>query len=148
MKNLVLQQQVSEICFERLYYLKLCCILDQTTSPVPKPTKRERCPYGKFCYRKNPTHRQEAIHPGDPDWNNKENDVDDTKPECPYGSDCYRKNPDHINQYSHTKKRSSVNKPQQRPSKRKGTLGKFAWIILDWFFFQELMMRKMMMMMD
>lgn len=67
-------------------------------------TKREKCPYGKFCYRKNPLHRQEAIHPGDPDWNDKENENDDEKPECPYGSDCYRKNPDHHKQYSHPKK--------------------------------------------
>jgi len=66
--------------------------------------KRERCPYGKFCYRKNPLHRQQAIHPGDPDWDDKENDTNTKKPECPYGSDCYRKNPDHFKEYSHTKK--------------------------------------------
>jgi aprataxin and PNK-like factor len=84
---------------------------------VPDPTKRERCPYGKFCYRKNPTHRQEAIHPGDPDWDNKENDADEKKPECPYGTDCYRKNPEHFIEYHHNQKRSL---PKQRTSKRKG----------------------------
>ncbi|UJR15846.1 hypothetical protein I4U23_002772 [Adineta vaga] len=91
----------------------------QTPKTTTKSSKRERCPYGKFCYRKNPAHRQEAIHPGDPDWDNKENDTDETKPECPYGTDCYRKNPDHFTEYSHTKKRSSVTKPSQNSSKRK-----------------------------
>ena len=84
------------------------------------PSKRERCPYGKFCYRKNPTHRQEAIHPGDPEWDNKENNTDNQKPECPYGTDCYRKNPDHFNEYTHNKKRST----KQRTSKRKGRFNK------------------------
>ncbi|CAF1559760.1 unnamed protein product [Adineta ricciae] len=91
----------------------------QRASVATKPDRRERCPYGKFCYRKNPIHRKEAIHPGDPDWNDKENDTDDTKPECPYGSDCYRKNPDHFNEYSHTKKRSSMTNSNQRAPKRK-----------------------------
>ena len=80
------------------------------------PPKRERCPYGKFCYRKNPTHRQEAIHPGDPDWDNKENDADNSKPECPFGTECYRKNPDHFREYTHAIKQSA----KQRRSKRKG----------------------------
>ncbi|CAF3370361.1 unnamed protein product [Rotaria sp. Silwood1] len=93
---------------------------NQMSSIVNKSIKRERCPYGKFCYRKNPAHRQEAIHPGDPDWDNKENDTDDKKPECPYGSDCYRKNPDHFNEYIHTQKQSSINKTKRRTSKRKG----------------------------
>jgi aprataxin and PNK-like factor len=79
--------------------------------------KRERCPYGKFCYRKNPVHRQEAIHPGDPDWDNKENDDNNKKPECPFGSECYRKNPDHFKEFSHTIKQKTI---KQRTSKRKG----------------------------
>lgn len=70
-------------------------------------------------------HRQEAIHPGDPDWDNKENDADEQKPVCPYGSECYRKNPEHFNEFSHTQKGSSANKPKQRPSKRKGILNNF-----------------------
>ncbi|CAF1005162.1 unnamed protein product [Rotaria sordida] len=94
---------------------------NQMSSTVNKPIKRERCPYGKFCYRKNPTHRQEAIHPGDPDWDNKENDIDDKKPDCPYGSECYRKNPDHFNEYNHTQKSSTINKTKRRTSKRKGS---------------------------
>ncbi|CAM4755284.1 unnamed protein product [Rotaria magnacalcarata] len=95
--------------------------VDQVSSKVTNPVKRERCPYGKFCYRKNPTHLQENIHPGDPDWNNKENDSNDKKPECPYGTDCYRKNPDHLKEYSHTQKRSTINTAKPRTSKRKGS---------------------------
>ncbi|CAF4985782.1 unnamed protein product, partial [Rotaria socialis] len=93
--------------------------VDQVSSKVTNPVKRERCPYGKFCYRKNPTHLQENIHPGDPDWNNKENDSSDKKPECPYGTDCYRKNPDHLKEYSHTQKRSTITTAKPRTSKRK-----------------------------
>ncbi|CAF3417053.1 unnamed protein product [Rotaria socialis] len=96
--------------------------VDQVSSKVTNPVKpRERCPYGKFCYRKNPAHLQENIHPGDPDWNNKENDSDDKKPQCPYGTDCYRKNPGHLKEYSHTQKRSSINTAKPRTSKRKGS---------------------------
>ncbi|CAF2809533.1 unnamed protein product [Rotaria sp. Silwood2] len=94
---------------------------NQMSSTVNGSNKRERCPFGKFCYRKNPAHRQEAIHPGDPDWDNKENDTDDKKPECPYGSDCYRKNPDHFNEYNHTQQQLSINKTKRRISKRKGS---------------------------
>lgn len=97
--------------------------IDQPSSTATSPKKRARCPYGKFCYRKNPLHRQEAIHPGDPDWDDKENDTDTKKPECPYGSDCYRKNPDHFTEYSHAQKRSSI-KRNGRTSKRKGTFAK------------------------
>ncbi|MCC7159918.1 MAG: hypothetical protein IT281_10335 [Ignavibacteria bacterium] len=104
--------------------------VDQVSSKVTNPLKRERCPYGKFCYRKNPTHLQENIHPGDPDWNNKENDTNDKKPECPYGTDCYRKNPEHLKEYNHTKKRSSINTAKPRTSKRKG---KFRSLIANSF---------------
>ncbi|CAF4568947.1 unnamed protein product, partial [Rotaria magnacalcarata] len=56
----------------------------------------------------NATHRQQASHPGDLDWNNnEENDKNKTKPECPYGHECYRKNIEHLNQYDHPKKRST-----------------------------------------
>ncbi len=85
-------------------------------------TKRERCPYGESCYRTNLIHRQQAIHPGDPDWNTKENDKDKTKPECPYGNECYRTNPDHFNEYHHPKKRSIEIKDKPRRTKRKGNI--------------------------
>jgi hypothetical protein len=93
-----------------------------TSSIVVDPTKRERCPYGESCYRTNLTHRQQAIHPGDPDWNTKENDKNKTKPECPYGNECYRTNPDHLNEYHHPKKRSIEIKDKPRRTKRKGNI--------------------------
>ena len=31
------------------------------------PTKRPKCNYGARCYRKNPEHRRQFWHPGDPD---------------------------------------------------------------------------------
>ena len=76
-------------------------------SEASRSKKRERCPYGKFCYRKNPVHRQQAIHPGDPDWEDKENETTSSKPVCPYGSDCYRKNPDHFTEFDHTEPKAS-----------------------------------------
>ncbi len=94
----------------------------QTSSTIVDSTKRERCPYGKSCYRKNPIHRQQAIHPGDSDWETEEDEKDKTKPECPYGNECYRKNPDHLNEYHHSKKRSIQIKTKQRSTKRKGNI--------------------------
>ncbi|XP_060755038.1 aprataxin and PNK-like factor isoform X2 [Neoarius graeffei] len=68
--------------------------------------RRTPCPYGTSCYRKNPIHFQECSHPGDNDYEEKQNDKDDEdddRPECPYGTDCYRKNPLHKKEYKHTK---------------------------------------------
>ncbi|CAM4757455.1 unnamed protein product [Rotaria magnacalcarata] len=83
-------------------------------------TKREQCVFGESCYRTNATHRQQASHPGDLDWNNnEENDKNKTKPECPYGHECYRKNIEHLNQYDHPKKRSTEIKDKRSTRKRK-----------------------------
>jgi hypothetical protein len=40
-------------------------------SPSPKFAKliRARCRYGAACYRKNPDHLAEFLHPRDPEWN-------------------------------------------------------------------------------
>lgn len=78
-------------------------------SAVTQP-KRERCPYGRSCYRTNPMHRQENIHPGDSDWDSddEEEEQHNTKPLCPYGNQCYRTNPDHLNEYDHSKARTST----------------------------------------
>lgn len=35
-------------------------------------TRREKCKFGTSCYRKNPDHRKELAHPGDPDWDEPE----------------------------------------------------------------------------
>ncbi len=87
------------------------------TSTVVRSNKRERCPYGTSCYRTNPIHRQQAIHPGDSDWNTDDDEEDNTKPICPYGDECYRTNPDHFTEYDHPKKRSMTIK-----TKHKGNL--------------------------
>ena len=82
--------------------------IDSTASPAKKSktSARPACPYGATCYRKNPTHRTEQSHPGDSDYDEKdENDSkttnSDDKPICPYGKTCYRKNPQHRSDYQH-----------------------------------------------
>jgi aprataxin and PNK-like factor len=81
--------------------------VSSSSSSVARSNKRERCPYGASCYRTNPIHRQQAIHPGDSDWNTDDEDEEEnTKPVCAYGDECYRTNPDHFNEYDHPKKRS------------------------------------------
>ncbi|KZC06383.1 Aprataxin and PNK-like factor [Dufourea novaeangliae] len=59
--------------------------------------RREKCYYGKDCYRKNPRHTVDFSHPGDSDY-----DVPDDRKSCPYGKRCYRTNPQHKMQYKHT----------------------------------------------
>ncbi|XP_076667409.1 uncharacterized protein LOC143368499 isoform X2 [Andrena cerasifolii] len=59
--------------------------------------RREKCIYGKECYRKNPQHKAEFSHPGDSDF-----DIPDDREECYYGMRCYRTNPQHRLQYKHT----------------------------------------------
>ncbi len=38
------------------------------SSPARPSTSRRICPYGSTCYRKNPQHRVDEAHPGDPDY--------------------------------------------------------------------------------
>lgn len=88
-------------------------IHNQPSPSTVIPPKRQPCPYGTSCYRTNPIHRQENIHPGDSDWDSdeeKEDDDDHAKPVCPYGNKCYRTNPDHLNEYDHSK--APTNKPR------------------------------------
>ena len=145
MKNLLLlllPRQVGDLyLFYRFNEINSFCIIahastsnnidlttnSQTSSTIVDPIKRERCPFGESCYRTNLTHRQQAIHPGDPDWNIEENEKNKTKPECPYGSECYRKNPDHFNEYYHPKKKCIEIKNKSRTTKRKGNI----WIDIN-----------------
>ncbi|XP_043686306.1 aprataxin and PNK-like factor isoform X1 [Vespula pensylvanica] len=60
-------------------------------------TKRNKCIYKDKCYRKNPHHKVQFSHPGDPDFE----EVDE-RPECPYGIHCYRKNLRHKAQFKHS----------------------------------------------
>ncbi|KAI7810849.1 aprataxin and PNK-like factor [Triplophysa rosa] len=76
----------------------------KTSTSKVKKQSRTPCPYGSFCYRKNPVHFQECNHPGDSDYEEeKTEDGDDERPKCPYGTHCYRKNPLHKKEYKHTK---------------------------------------------
>lgn len=89
-----------------------------------KSTKRKPCAYGESCYRKNPAHRQQVSHPGDPDWETEDNnnDKNKSKPECPYGAECYRKNPEHFIEYHHPRKRVIEIKTKKRGRKRTGKI--------------------------
>ncbi|XP_046832429.1 aprataxin and PNK-like factor isoform X1 [Vespa crabro] len=60
-------------------------------------TKRNKCVYKDKCYRRNPHHKVQFSHPGDPDFE----EVDE-RPECPYGINCYRKNLQHKAQFKHS----------------------------------------------
>lgn len=97
-------------------------VASQVSSTVDVPTKRQRCPYGESCYRKNPIHRQEAIHPDDSDWEDEDDDKNKVKPTCPYGNKCYRTNTDHLNEYDHPKKRCIEIKTKRTSTKRKGNI--------------------------
>lgn len=59
---------------------------------------RDRCWYGKQCYRKNAEHRARFRHYGDSDF---DSDPDDDRPSCSYGTACYRQNLDHRRNYRH-----------------------------------------------
>lgn len=41
---------------------------EKRKSKKDKGAQREACRYGETCYRKNPQHRLEFAHPGDPDY--------------------------------------------------------------------------------
>ncbi|XP_050300605.1 aprataxin and PNK-like factor [Anthonomus grandis grandis] len=78
---------------------------DNTDGPKPK-IYRDRCWYGDRCFRRNPNHRQQFAHPGDPDY---QSDPEDDRPMCPYGASCYRVNPEHRRDYKH------LGKPAPKP---------------------------------
>lgn len=59
--------------------------------------RRPKCKYGDKCYRRNPEHKADYSHIGDPDYST----IDDRE-ECPYGIKCYRKNPLHKAQFKHS----------------------------------------------
>ncbi|XP_017890117.1 aprataxin and PNK-like factor isoform X2 [Ceratina calcarata] len=85
--------------------------LEEALSSAVTNVRREKCKYGKDCYRKNPQHKAEFSHVGDPDY-----DMPDDREECPYGMKCYRKNSDHRQRFKHTvmNKRNERNRQQPR----------------------------------
>ncbi|CAH1280390.1 unnamed protein product [Diabrotica balteata] len=60
--------------------------------------RRDRCWYGRQCYRNNPLHKLSLSHPGDPDY---DSDTELNQQPCPYGLQCYRRNVLHRRLYKH-----------------------------------------------
>ncbi|GCB60005.1 hypothetical protein scyTo_0012655 [Scyliorhinus torazame] len=86
-----------------------------------KMPRRASCMYGSNCYRKNPRHFQELIHPGDADYEDSTGEEkDDDKPVCPFGTACYRKNPQHKKEYNHTQPPESELRRPKRKVAQKG----------------------------
>ncbi|KAF3427099.1 hypothetical protein E2986_00371 [Frieseomelitta varia] len=74
--------------------------------------RRNKCKYGKKCYRKSSQHKNIFSHPGDSDY-----DISDNRQECPYGTRCYRKNPQHKIEFKHSDT-NITNKRKKQNSKR------------------------------
>lgn len=74
--------------------------------------RRLPCEFGATCYRRNPVHKRERSHPGDPDWWDPiEQEIEnDPRPECEFGIVCYQKNEIHRRAYKHT----SCGKPPRK----------------------------------
>ncbi|KAK0182898.1 hypothetical protein PV327_000985 [Microctonus hyperodae] len=73
---------------------------DPQTSTTLFTPLRNKCVYGSECYRKNSEHKSKFSHPGDSDY-----DIKDDRPECRYGIKCYRKDSKHNQDFKHTKVR-------------------------------------------
>ncbi|XP_074103654.1 uncharacterized protein LOC141530457 [Cotesia typhae] len=67
------------------------------TSTKTPAVPRVKCTFGAKCFRLNSEHKAKYSHPGDADF-----DVKDNRPECQHGIHCYRKNPQHKKDYKHT----------------------------------------------
>lgn len=106
---------------------KFYCI--HKTEEMASPAKKAKastlptCPYGARCYRKNPEHFKEFLHPPkqttdtastsnskDQDNDSKKTNTKTTKPSlpddknlppCKYGASCFRKNLLHFAEFSH-----------------------------------------------
>nr|XP_042912563.1 aprataxin and PNK-like factor [Parasteatoda tepidariorum] len=86
------------------------------------------CTFGKKCYRRNASHKDQFSHPGDSDYTSEsenkksiqdaisESDGEEKAPkkECPYGANCFRKNPQHKKDFKHTK----TVRPQREAAKQ------------------------------
>uniref|UniRef100_A0A6P7G9N5 Aprataxin and PNK-like factor n=1 Tax=Diabrotica virgifera virgifera TaxID=50390 RepID=A0A6P7G9N5_DIAVI len=73
-------------------------------NPVPVLNgRRDRCWYGRQCYRTNPLHKLNLSHPGDPDYDgdNDNDNAEVNQQPCPYGVQCYRRNVLHRRLYKH-----------------------------------------------
>jgi len=93
-----------------------------------KESVRPKCPFGEECYRKNPVHFQQESHPGDDDYADggekveEEGGQQDDRPECEYGVDCYRKNPEHKRDFKHSHRPQPKRKAKKKAAKKKATV--------------------------
>lgn len=93
------------------------------TSSTTNTAGRVSCNYGVKCFRyatlifnftiyvfnkfllrcrRNPQHRNDMAHPGDPDYRRPEfPEPPSGTPACPFGASCYRRNPQHFVQLHH-----------------------------------------------
>lgn len=86
---------------------------NQTGTSFPRNInnpKRDKCAYGKACYRKNPHHKAQFSHPGDSDY-----ETLDERPECPYGVRCYRKTAQHKAKYKHISLKKTPRRQASKP---------------------------------
>lgn len=72
-------------------------LADPTLAPqkVVPAAARTQCKYGSTCYRRDPVHRANFWHPGDPEA------VTCRKEPCKYGASCRNKNRSHAGRFSH-----------------------------------------------
>ncbi|KAH0568335.1 aprataxin and PNK-like factor isoform X2 [Cotesia glomerata] len=86
----------------------------QSSTKTPA-VPRAKCTFGAKCFRLNSEHKVKYSHPGDADF-----DVKDNRPECRHGIHCYRKNPQHKKDYKHTlvRRKRKVNANQVQVLKK------------------------------
>ncbi|CAG5107579.1 Similar to APLF: Aprataxin and PNK-like factor (Homo sapiens) [Cotesia congregata] len=86
----------------------------QTSTKTPA-APRAKCTFGAKCFRLNSEHKVKYSHPGDADF-----DVKDNRPECRHGIHCYRKNSQHKKDYQHTlvRRKRKVNANQVQVLKK------------------------------
>lgn len=78
--------------------------LPTTAAPTAGTNSPQRasCNYGIRCFRRNPQHRNDMAHPGDPDYRRPDfPPAPPGMPACPFGASCYRRNPQHFVQFNH-----------------------------------------------
>ncbi|KAJ3042037.1 hypothetical protein HDV00_008330 [Rhizophlyctis rosea] len=74
------------------------------------PTK-PKCTFWNKCFRKNPQHLAEYLHPADVDAPSSDTDAD-AKEQCPHGDKCRLKSRQHLAKYSHSTDDASPAKPK------------------------------------
>ncbi|CAB3374509.1 Hypothetical predicted protein [Cloeon dipterum] len=87
---------------------------EDTNEEIETGVVRAACAYGASCYRRNPQHKADFSHPGDPDYAAPGPSQGGPKPHCQYGTSCYRKNPQHKIDFDHSMPPTSPDKPKKQ----------------------------------